>query len=44
MLQQDPNDDMPDRMNKWVALGGYSLAAIIIFIMFHWAQPATVLN
>ena len=44
MLQQDPQDDMPDRMNIWVAIGGYCLGALIIFIMFYWADPATVLN
>ena len=44
MLQEDPNDDMPDRMNFWVALGGYGFAAAIIFVMFYWALPATVLN
>ncbi len=44
MLQEDPNDDMPDRMNGWVAIGGYGLAAIIVFLMFYLADPATVLN
>jgi hypothetical protein len=44
MLQQDPNDDMPDRMSGWVALGGYGLAAIITFTMFYLAMPATALN
>ena len=44
MLQQDPNDDMPDRMTKWVALGGYGFTALIVFTMFYWADPATVLN
>ena len=44
MLHEDPNDDMPDDMNIWVAIGGYSFAALIIFIMFYWALPATVLN
>ena len=44
MHQEDPNDDMPDRMNGWVALGGYGLGGVIIFIMFYWALPATVLN
>ncbi len=44
MLNEDPNDDMPDNMNIWVSIGGYSLGAAIIFIMFYWAQPATVLN
>ena len=44
MLVEDPKDTMPDRMNIWVAIGGYGLAALIIFIMFYWADPATVLN
>ena len=44
MLQQDPNDDMPDRMNGWVALGGYGLGGLIIFTMFYLAMPATALN
>ncbi|MFT5448737.1 MAG: hypothetical protein ACI9DC_003922 [Gammaproteobacteria bacterium] len=44
MLQEDPNDDMPDKMNIWVAIGGYGFGALIIFTMFYWADPATVLN
>jgi hypothetical protein len=44
MLEEDPNDDMPDRMSIWVALAGYGFGALIIFIMFYWADPATVLN
>jgi hypothetical protein len=44
MMQEDPNDDMPDRMNIWVALGGYGFGALIIFLMFYLADPATALN
>jgi hypothetical protein len=35
---------MPDRMNIWVALSGYTMGGLIIFTMFYWALPATVLN
>ena len=44
MLNEDPDDPMPDRMNKWTTLGGYAIGGAIIFIMFYWALPATVLN
>jgi hypothetical protein len=44
MMQEDPNDDMPDKMNIWVSIGGYGFGAVIIFMMFYWADPATVLN
>ena len=44
MLNEDPNDPMPDRMNKWTTIGGYVLGGVIIFVMFYWALPATVLN
>ena len=27
MHQEDPNDDMPDRMSIWVALSGYVASA-----------------
>jgi hypothetical protein len=32
---------MPDKMNIWVAIGGYGLGAAIIFVMFYWSLPAT---
>ncbi|MFT6582119.1 MAG: hypothetical protein ACKVKG_09515 [Alphaproteobacteria bacterium] len=44
MQVEDPNDPMPDRMNIWTTLGGYSLGAIIVFIMFKWALPATKIS
>jgi hypothetical protein len=44
MLEEDPNDPMPDRMNGWVALGGYAIGGAIIFTMFYWSLPATALN
>ena len=43
MHEEDPNDPMPDRMNIWTTLGGYTLGAAIIFIMFYWALPASKL-
>ncbi|MDH3699669.1 MAG: hypothetical protein OEU46_00025 [Alphaproteobacteria bacterium] len=44
MMQDDPDDLMPDRMNIWTTIGGYALGAIIVFIMFYWSLPATSLN
>ena len=44
MQAEDPNDPMPDNMNIWTTLGGYDLAAVIVFIMFQWSLPATQLN
>lgn len=44
MLEEDPNDPMPDRMNIWTTLGGYAFGAAIIFTMFYWSLPATSLN
>ena len=44
MLEEDPNDPMPDRMNIWTTLGGYILGAAIVYIMFEWSLPATQLN
>ena len=40
----DPDDPMPDKMNIWVAIGGYGLGAAIIFVMFYWSLPATQIN
>ena len=44
MMQIDPNDKLPDRMNKWTTIGGYGLGALIIFLMFYLSLPATQLN
>ena len=44
MMQDDPNDDMPDKMSIWTTIGGYAIGGIIIFIMFYLALPATSLN
>jgi hypothetical protein len=44
MHEEDPDDPMPDRMNKWTAISGFAIAGAIIFVMFYWALPATVLN
>ena len=44
MMQEDPNDPMPDRMNIWTTLAGYAIGGIIIFVMFYLALPATKLN
>jgi len=44
MITDNENSDMPDRMNIWTTLGGYVLGAVIVFIMFQWALPATSLN
>ena len=44
MMNDDDNTDMPDRMNIWTSIGGYTLGAAIIFVMFYWALPATSLN
>ena len=44
MMQEDPNDPMPDRMNIWTTLAGYATGGIIIFVMFYLALPATKLN
>ncbi len=44
MLEEDPNDPMPDRMNIWTTIGGYAFGAAIIFVMFQWSLPATQLN
>lgn len=44
MMQEDPNDPMPDKMNIWTTLAGYGIGAIIIFVMFYLALPATKLS
>ena len=44
MLTGNEDSDMPDRMNIWTTIGGYGLGAVIVFIMFYWALPATSLN
>jgi len=44
MNVEDPNDPMPDEMNIWTTIGGYTLGAAIVFVMFYWALPATSLN
>ena len=44
MMQEDPNDPMPDRMNIWTTLAGYTIAGIIIFVMFYLALPATKIS
>ena len=41
MLEEDQNDPMPDRMNIWTTLGGYGAGALIVFLMFYLALPAT---
>jgi hypothetical protein len=41
MLEEDPNDPMPDRMNIWTTIGGYGAGALIVFLMFYLALPAT---
>jgi|GEM_PF-1977913 len=41
MLEEDPNDPMPDRMNIWTTLAGYGIGGGIIFLMFYLALPAT---
>ncbi len=41
MLEEDPNDPMPDRMNIWTTIAGYGAGALIIFLMFELALPAT---
>lgn len=41
MLEEDPNDPMPDRMNIWTTLAGYGFGGGIIFLMFYLALPAT---
>ena len=44
MMQEDPNDPMPDKMGIWTTLGGYAIGAVIVFLMFYLALPATSLN
>ncbi len=39
MLNEDPDDRMPDRMNKWTTIGGYAIGAAIIFVMFYRGGP-----
>lgn len=39
MLEEDETTDMPDRMNKWVMLGGYGIGFLLIFLMFALADP-----
>lgn len=41
MLEEDPNDPMPDRMNIWTTIAGYLIGGGIIFVMFELALPAT---
>jgi hypothetical protein len=41
MLEEDPNDPMPDRMNIWTTLGSYGAGALSVFLMFYLALPAT---
>ena len=43
MMEQDPNDRMPDRMTPAIAICGYAIGAAIIFVMFYWAMPASSL-
>lgn len=44
MISDNENTDMPDRMNIWTTIGGYALGAVIVFLMFYWALPATSLS
>ncbi len=44
MIEEDPNDPMPDRMNIWTTLAGYGAGVAIIVIMFVWALSATRLG
>lgn len=44
MLEEDPDDPNPDRMNVWTTIAGYGMAAVIIFIMFYYSLPATSVN
>ncbi|MCY4229890.1 MAG: hypothetical protein OXF26_03205 [Alphaproteobacteria bacterium] len=44
MIEEDPNDPMPDRMTIWTTLAGYGTGVAIIVIMFVWALSATQLN
>lgn len=41
MLHDNENSDMPDRMGRWVTVGGYGGAAVIVFLMFWLAAPVT---
>ena len=41
MLEEDPNDPMPDRMNIWTTIVGYAFGGGIIWLMFALALPAT---
>jgi hypothetical protein len=41
MLEEDPNDPMPDRVNIWTTIGGYGAGVLIVFLMFYLALPAT---
>ncbi len=44
MIEEDPNEPMPDRMSIWTTLAGYGGGALIVFIMFEWALSATQIN
>ena len=41
MLQEDPNDKMPDKMGIWTTIGGYAIGGLIVFLMFYLALPST---
>ena len=44
MIEEDPNDPNPDRMTPATTIVGYLIGAIIIFLMFYLALPATSLS
>jgi hypothetical protein len=41
MLEENPNDPMPDRINIWTTIGDYGAGALIAFLIFYTALPAT---
>lgn len=44
MQAEDPNDPMPDKMTWKTTLAGYAFGALIIYLMFELALPATKIS
>lgn len=39
MITDTESSDMPDRMTIWTTIGGYGMAALILFLIFALAAP-----
>ena len=44
MLEESPNDPMPDRMGIGTIIASYAVGGLIVFLMFYLSLPATSLN